>query len=309
MLQMHEIARTAWLDGAFRARPQRLVFGQTYEDAEIELRAIPQRRRVFCIAGAGYTAQALVGAGHRVTAVDICPAQLEYAVARNGGGLPRTGAAERLLGVGRNLAAICGWTRKKLDIFLDLATCSEQVQHWDRELDTPMWRAIVDTLLAPRILRLCYRGPLVASLPCGFGPILRRRLRRGWASHLNRLNPFAALLLAGKPLPCSERAALPIRFVCADAAEFLEDCARGSFDAFALSNIGDGASTEYLRRLHAAVERAAAPGAIVISRSFAEPSGEMKANLAAMDRAMLWGVVAVCRADALCEGGVPCCIG
>jgi hypothetical protein len=196
-----------------------------------------------------------------------------------------------------------------LDVFLDLPSCSEQVDYWDRELDTSNWRAMVDTLLAPRILRLCYRGPLLASLPSRFGPIIRGRLRQSWARHLNRLNPFASLLLVGRALPSAERAGSQIRFVCADAAEFLEGCARGSFDAFALSNVGDGASSAYIRRLHAAVEGAAAPGAIVILRSFAEPSGGMETNLAAMDRAMLWGVVAVCRADALREGGVPCCIG
>lgn len=307
MLQTHE--PTQWLPGAFRTFPGRLVFGQTYEDPAIELRAIPARSRVFSIAGAGYTAQALASAGHRVTAVDISPAQLEYAQARIAGGPARAGAAERLLGAGRHLAALCGWTRRKLDVFLELAASSEQVDYWDRELDTPKWRAVVDTLLAPRILRLCYRGPFVRSLPSCFGSIMRRRLRRGWASHLNRFNPFAALLLVGKPLPGAAPAALPIRFVLADAAEFLEGCAPGSFDAFTLSNIGDGASSAYLRRLHAAVEGAAAPGAIVISRSFAEPASGMDTNLAAKDRAMLWGTVAVCRADALGEGGTPCCIG
>jgi hypothetical protein len=172
-----------------------------------------------------------------------------------------------------------------------------------------MWRAMVDTLLAPRILRLCYRGPLVASLPCNFGSMIRRRLRRGWANHLNRLNPFASLLLKGEPLPRAARATLPIRFVCADAAEFLENCAPGSFDAFALSNIGDGVSIAYRKRLEAAVEHAAAAGGIAISRSFAEAAGEMETNLAAMDRSLLWGEVTVCRADALRDGGVACCIG
>jgi S-adenosylmethionine:diacylglycerol 3-amino-3-carboxypropyl transferase len=307
MLQTHE--STQWLPGAFRTFPRQLAFGETYEDPAIELQAMAPRSRVFSIAGAGYTAQALAGAGHRVTAVDISPAQLDYARARIAGGPARAGAAERLLGAGRHLAALCGWTRRKLDIFLELASSSEQVDYWDRELDTLKWRALVDTLLAPRILRLCYRGPFVRSLPSGFGPIIRRRLRRGWASHLNRFNPFAALLLVGKPLPVAAPTASPIRFVLADAAEFLEGCAPGSFDAFTLSNIGDGASSAYMRRLHAAVERAAAPEAIVISRSFGEPADSVGTNLAAIDRAMLWGTVAVCRAGALGEGGAPCCIG
>lgn len=311
MLQTHELAQTPWLNGALRARSQRLVFGQTYEDAQIELRAIPAGSRVLCIAGAGFTARALAGAGHRVTAVDISAAQLDYARALSSGmaSRPRAGLAERALGVGRHLAALCGWTRRKLDTFLSLAQCDEQVEYWDRELDTPAWRTMFDTLLGPRLLHSCYRGPFVASLPRDFGPRVRERLRRGWALHLNRANPYAALLLLGRPIECAHTPGPPIRWVCADAAEFLELCVPGSFDAFALSNIGDGASSAYPRRLYAAVVGAAAPGAIVISRSFAEASGGMETNLAATDRAMLWGVVTVCRVDALHEGGVTCCIG
>jgi SAM-dependent methyltransferase len=285
-----------------------LMFGQTYEDPEIELTAIPPGSRVFCIAGAGTTAQALAAAGHRVTAVDISPAQVEYAQERNAGGRPRDGMAERLLDMGRGLAALCGWTRHKLDDFLNLTCCSQQLEYWDRELNTPAWRATIDTLLAPRLLRLGYRGPFVAALPSDFGPKVRERLRRGWATHGNRSNPFAALLLAGHPFTNEYSPGLPIRFVCADAADFLERCAPDSFDAFALSNIGDGASTAYRSRLVAALERAGARQAVVISRSFSEPCAGIAANLAAMDRSLLWGVVSVCRLAEIGKGGESCCI-
>src|ERR1700683_4967237 len=215
MLQTHELAQTPWLNGALRARPQRLVFGQTYEDAQIELRAIPPRSRVLCIAGAGFTAQALAGAGHRVTAVDISTAQVDYARGLNAGSRPRAGLAERALGVGRHLAALCGWTRRKLDTFLSLAQCAEQVEYWDRELDTPAWRAMFDTFLGSRLLRTCYRGPFVASLPRAFGVRVRKRLRRCGSLPPNLANPYAALLLLGRPIECGHTPGLPIRWVCA----------------------------------------------------------------------------------------------
>jgi S-adenosylmethionine:diacylglycerol 3-amino-3-carboxypropyl transferase len=309
MLQANEPVQTSWLQGAFRAKAGRLVFGQTYEDARIEMKAIPPRCRVFCIAGAGVTAQVLAAAGHCVTAVDINMAQVEYARARSVGEPARDGIAERVLEFGRHLTTACGWTRQKLDAFLNLSSCREQTEFWDRELDTPLWRVMVDTLLAPRLLRLCYRGPFVASLPRDFGPRVRERLRRGWASHRNCSNPFAALLLQARPLPLTKSFEMPIRFVCADAAEFLEHCPPGSFDAFALSNISDGVSTQYRSRLNAAVEHAAAPGAVVITRSFAEPARGDDVNWAARDRSHLWGVVRVCRLGVPGYGGESCCIG
>jgi len=309
MFETHEPAQTPWRRGAFKAMPHQLVFGQTYEDAAIELGAIAPGSRVFSIAGAGYTARALAAAGHRVTAVDISAVQLAYAQTLEGGSPPRTGLVERVLGAGRKLAALCGWTRQKLDVFLQLSSTKEQVEYWDRELDTPTWRVAVDTLLAPRLLRLCYRGPLVASVPRGFGPLIRGRLRRGWASHWNQSHPFAALLLLGKPVEPSGTPKAPIRYVCADAADFLKGCAPRSFDAFALSNLGDGASPEYWQRLAAAMAHAGNPQAQVIWRSFAEPVAGMDGNRAARDRSLLWGIVGVSPVSNLCGGGMPCGLG
>lgn len=307
MLQRSEPAQTTWRQGAFRAATQLLVFGQTYEDPRIELEAFPAESRVFCIAGAGYTVQALAAAGHRVTAVDIKSAQLDYARALHSGNPPRAGLAERMMAVGRRSSMLCGWNRQKLETFVHLDNCSEQVDYWDQELDTPIWRTSVDLLLAPKLLRLCYRGPFVSALPPGFGARIRERLRRGWASHNNCSNPFAALLMLGAPIACAHVPVLPIRFVCADAAEFLEVCTPGSFDAFALSNLGDGASPEYLRRLVAAMKNAGTSQALVVWRSFAEPGAEMTANCAAADRSLLWGIVSACRVCDLRDGGTLCC--
>jgi S-adenosylmethionine:diacylglycerol 3-amino-3-carboxypropyl transferase len=308
MLHRLETVSTPWRNGPFRVQAHPLIFGQTYEDCGIELCAFKPQSRVFAISGAGYTARALAAAGHRVTAVDIDPSQLAYAKSRAVGGRGGDGAAERLLAFGRGMARLAGWTHRKLVEFLDLSDCARQIQYWDERLDTPIWRVAVDTLLAPRLLGLCYSAPLAASLPDGFGRRIRQRLRRGWASHPNRSNPYAAALMLGRAPADPGRSATPIQFVCADAAEFLERCPPSTYDAFALSNIGDGASPEYLRRLRNAVEHAAAPNAVVVSRTFAEPGPDTSTNWAVLDRSMLWGAVYAGAVTTFGEGGKQCCI-
>lgn len=289
-----EATSTTWKRGPFRVRPGGLIFGQTYEDSGIELCAFKPQSRVFTIAGAGSTACALAAAGHSVTAVDINPRQLAYARSRAEGAPARAGAVEHLLALGRKLAALTGWSPAKLASFLSLSDGSEQVEYWDRWLDTPKWRAFVDTLLTPRLLGLFYAGPFVGTLPRDFGAQIRQRLRRGWSLHANRCNPYASALLLGKAPPKCGHAVSSVQFVCADAAEFLENTP-AVFDAFALSNIGDGASLTYQRRMRSAIERTAAPGAVLITRSFAEPDSDTCANWAALDRSLLWGEVAVSR--------------
>jgi len=302
-----ETTSTAWKRGPFRVRSRGLIFGQTYEDPGIELRAFKPQSRVFTIAGAGCTALALAAAGHSVTAVDINPRQLDYAKLRAEGGPARRGVVEHLLALGRKCAALAGWSRPRLAHFLSLSDGSEQVEYWDRWLDTPKWRAVVDLLLAPRLLGLFYSSPFVGALPQDFGARIRRRLRRGWGLHANRCNPYTAALLLGEAPSEYDRAASPIQFVCADAADFLESTP-AVFDAFALSNISDGASLAYQRRLHAAVERAAAPGAVLVTRSFAEPSSDSAAHWAALDRSLLWGSVEVSRIGAGRAGDPLCSI-
>lgn len=308
MLSRFETSATPWRRGPFRAHSKRIVFGQNYEDCAIELQAFRQKSRVFSIAGAGYTARSLAAAGHQVTAVDIDPRQLAYAKSRAEGEPGRMGTVERVLALGRGLAALAGWSRKKLEEFLNLADCGQQLEYWDRWLDTSLWRAALDALLSPSLLNLCYASPFVASLPREFSRQIRHRMRRCWASHPNQSNPYAAALLLGRPLSDPGPPANSIKFVCADAADFLENAPRSSFEAFALSNIGDGAPPEYLQRLQSAIQQVAAPDAVVVSRTFAEPSCESASNCAALDRSMLWGAVDVRSVGSLGKGGAPCSI-
>lgn len=284
---------TPWHGGSFNSQPPRLLFGRMYEDAAIELEFFPPGSRVFSIASAGCTARTLAAAGHEVTAVDVNPRQLEYAQSRAAGAPVCEGAAERMLFRSRALLGLIGWSRRKLNAFLRLDDPAEQIEYWDRNLDSSLWRIAVDTALSPWLLRMVYTGPFVDFVGFGFGERIRGRLRRCWATHPNRSNPYAWSVLLEPQSEHLLSVAHPIAFACADAASFLEACEPASFDAFSLSNIEDGAPPDYTRRLRAAVRRAAAPGAIAVLRSFAEPRSTTESNWAARDRSFLWGSVNV----------------
>jgi S-adenosylmethionine:diacylglycerol 3-amino-3-carboxypropyl transferase len=284
---------TAWREGAFYGSAPRLLFGRTHEDSAIELQAFPPASRVFCIAGAGDTARALAAAGHTVTAVDINPVQVDYARARAFGAPPRTGVAERLTGFARRLLTVLGCTRSARREFLAMDDPAAQLAWFRRHLDGPLCRAVMDAGLSRPVLRLAYRGPFLDALPPAFGAHLRARLRRGFATHPNRTNPHAwQLLLGGAPSWPEPAPIAPMHFACADAASFLDAAPPRSFDAFTLSNITDGASPAYIRRLFETVHHAAAPEATVVTRSFAE-TGAASPNFAAADRSLIWGSVLV----------------
>jgi S-adenosylmethionine:diacylglycerol 3-amino-3-carboxypropyl transferase len=270
-----------------------------YEDVAIEEAAFVPRGRVFCIASAGCTAMALARS-RQVTAVDINPAQLAYAEQRAAGGPPRVGSAERVVGVGRRLMALVGWRRRTVESFLALEQPQEQVIFWNRHLNSVGFRVAMDTLLSVAWLRWVYASPFLEVLPPHFGRVMRSRLESCWRTHPNRSNPYARALLLGEPPDAGRPLAREkIRFVCADAARFLESCAPASFDAFTLSNILDGAPGSYRQRLLAAVRRAAAPGAVVVLRSFAELHHGSTTNQAIRDRSILWGIVDVRPAQAM----------
>ena len=288
------MGETPWEAGRFDAKggPKKILFGRMYEDAAIEAAAFAPGGRVFCIASAGCMAIALAPR-HAVTAVDVNPVQLAYAEQRAAGGPMRMGSAERVVSFGRRLMALFGWRRQTIEAFLALEEPEEQMAFWNRHLNSAGFRVATDMLLSVAWLRSVYASPFLEILPPRFGRVMRRRLERCWKTHPNRTNPYArALLLGDASTPCRPGAD-SIRFVCADAAAFLESCPAGSFDGFTLSNILDGAPDGYRQRLLAAVCHAAAPDAVVVMRSFAEPPHESPTNRARNDRSILWGIVNV----------------
>jgi len=295
------LAETAWERGRLDARrgPSQLLFGRMHEDCGIELSAFRPGGRVFCIASAGCTAMAL-SQRHEVVAADINAAQVAYVRERLAGAPARPGTAERLMALARAMAPLAGWRRPLLSEFLELAEPAAQVDFWRRRLETRRLQAGMDLLLSRGLLRIVYAKSFLVGLPPRFGAIMRARMERCFARHPNRENPYARALLLGdlsdsRPPATSAR----IELVHADAAEFLEGERPATFDGFTLSNILDGASEAYRTRLGAAVRRAAAPGAIVVRRSFREPGGHLPGNLAGEDRSMLWGSVEAAPAEAL----------
>jgi S-adenosylmethionine:diacylglycerol 3-amino-3-carboxypropyl transferase len=291
----------AWQNGRFRAAragSRKLLFGCMYEDAEIELRAFQPDGRIFCIASAGCTAMRLATC-HAVVAVDINPVQLAYVQERLDGAAIQRGSAERILAFVRTLGPLAGWHRRMVRAFLDLDDPEQQILYWRRHLDTRRFRAAFSFLFSPIVLRSIYSAAFLNVLPPNCGNVFRTRMQRCFALHPNRRNPYAHALLLGEMRSASELPGRWIEVRCADAADFLERQPAGSFTGFSLSNILDGANSAYARRLLAAVKHAAAPGAMIVLRSFREPECETRMNHAAEDRAMLWGIVDVRQASAL----------
>ena len=304
---------TAWEEGRLDARsgPRKLLFGCMHEDVEIERSVLARGSRLFCIASAGSTAMAL-SAEHEVVAVDINPVQIAYVERRLAGGPVERGSAERVLAFARRFAPLAGWTKQRLHQFLALEQPDEQIAYWRAHLDTPLLRAGFDLFFSATTLSVFYARPLIESLPANFGAVMRQRMERCFGRHSNRCNPYARMLLLGEPVPdSSTMCPKQIRLATADAADFLERQVAGSFNAFSLSNILDGANPAYTERLLRAVRHAAAFDALVVLRSFREPGPDLSDNRAADDRSMLWGTVGVWTAADVSKFGVarPSCAG
>jgi S-adenosylmethionine:diacylglycerol 3-amino-3-carboxypropyl transferase len=272
-----------------------------YEDSAIELDVFEPGGRVLCIASAGCTAMRLAPR-HDVVAVDINPVQLEYAARRIDGDPGFRGRAERVMDFMRFFAPLAGWRRSRVERFVSLSDPSEQQEYWNRELNTWRFRTALDVLFSFTALRAVYAPRFLDFLPKRLGRVMRSRMERCFATHPNDTNPFVRSLLLGElsdePAPPESRR---IQLVHADAVSFLESQEPGSFHGFTLSNILDGVDTPYQERLFAAVERAAAPGAMTVLRSFGESEADSDANRAADDRSMLWGSVLVRPASELVQ--------
>jgi len=292
---------TIWERGRLDARvgPRQVLFGRMYEDPSIELDVFRPGSRVLCIASAGCTAMRLAP-HHEVVAVDINPVQLAYAERRFDGDPGFRGRAERVMDFVRFFGPIAGWWPSRVRAFVDLDDAAEQMEYWQRRLNTWRFRTSLDALFSVTALRSVYAPRFLDFLPKRLGAVMRGRMERCFERHPNRSNPYARSLLIGElssePPPPQTK---DIRLVHADAASFLENEAPGSFEGFTLSNILDGVDEAYRQRLIAAVKRAAAPGAVTVLRSFGEADAASPANRAADDRAMLWGSVLVRPVDEL----------
>ncbi|HEV7668948.1 MAG TPA: DUF3419 family protein [Thermoanaerobaculia bacterium] len=296
-------AATPWERGRIDGRlgPPQLLFGRMNEDWRVEAEVFPPGGRIFCIASSGCTALALAARGFRVTAVDVNPAQIEYARTRAAGAPPRPGVIDGRLALARRALPWLGLRERDLRQFLQFAAVDEQTDFWRRRLDTWRLRAFLRCGLSRAFLRLKVGRSLVEALPTRFDRVIRERLERTWGRHPNRENPFVWRLLlgceppGGAPDKAAGEAPAAIDFVCADAIDHLDGGPPNRFDGFTLSNILEAAPLPYQERLLAAVRRAAAPGAILVVRSLLEPSDGEAADWTSRDRSPLWGAVEVSR--------------
>jgi hypothetical protein len=279
-----------------RPRPDivrdRLVFGRMYEDAEVDAGVLPPGR-VLCVASAGDTALRLAADGREVVAVDVNRAQVRYVRDRLAGGPAVPGSVERMLRRSRRVLQATAWRGADLPAFCALDDLAEQRRRWQRQFDTRTFRAVLAAALSPVSVRGAGFGAFTGGVG-RFDTLMRARLLDGLGRHPNRTNPYLAALLLDVPAPVPAPAPTgSVRVHCADLVEYLESEPAGSFAGFSLSNVVDGAPTQYCRRLSAAVRRASAPGAVAIWRTFRRGATADEREWAARDRGLLWGGVRI----------------
>lgn len=282
-------------------RTGRLVFGQMYEDPAVEAAVLP-RGRVLCVASGGSTAFALAARGWQVTAVDVNRAQVDYLRRRLAGAPYAPGSADRLLALARALARLSGWRRADLEHFCGMHEPAEQLAFWRQRLDTRGFRVVLSAMLSRAPAGAAGIEPFTSAVPVGFDRAIRRRLERGWARFPNATNPFARLLLLGPERPRRPSRGVghqpvvdltAVNVVCADVIDQLESGPPARYDGFSLSNVLDATGPPRGERLMSAVRRAAAPGAVLVLRSFADSTVPAEREWAARDRSMLWGGIRV----------------
>ena len=282
------MAITAWSAGRLAGSgAQRLLFGRMYEDPEVEARCLPPGR-VLTIASAGDMSFALAASGREVVAVDVNPAQVEYVRGRMAGSPWRAGQADRYLALATSALPAMGLTRRRLQRFFELDDPAIQVDAW-RKLAGRRFRAAMAFAFGPA-LRLAYRGDLARALPPRFAAELSSRLERGFGIHSNRRNPLARALFG---LPATPTPAQEIEVVEAEVLDYIRRQPAQSFDAFAFSNIADGAPAGFRDELMAAARGASRTGAIAVLRSLALPHRSADADRAATDRGLIWGGIEV----------------
>ena len=91
---------------------------------------------------------------HEVVAVDINPIQLAYAERRFEGDPGFRGRAERVMDFMRFFGPLAGWSSSRVRAFLDLDDPGEQMQLWERELDTWRFRRALDMVFSLSLIHI-----------------------------------------------------------------------------------------------------------------------------------------------------------
>lgn len=274
-------------------RRHRLIYGTVNEDPAVETAVLPTTGRLLVIASGGDIALHLAAQGADVTAVDSNPAQLAYVRDRIAGAPPRGGSVEHMQRLTRAALTLAGWRHTALTRFCSLDDPTEQIRQWHDRFNTRRLRAILALLTSPASIRATGFSAFTSHTALRFDILLRTRLERGLARHPNRDNPFLHRLLLGTPTPTPPIDPARITLIHTDVAHHLESVPPASYDGFSLSNVLDGTGPEYAHRLGAALRRAAAPGAIAVSRSFTATDDPAATEWAIRDRSMLWGAVRI----------------